>query len=242
MQEQQHRHYHERQLEPLQPPPQPQPQQQQHRCGVCTALAAIFRRLMCIAPSRRGSQESYYQHLDQSESLASRHLGKLKNFSGRYKISGDAFLKFIFTGVEINSWGLFSVNLKEEKQAVAYWTKKVAASFKEERILKLVSGLAKCIGGNHLKNSTYIQVESLTCRGMNAVFNLKRLRVITVQLVIVHGSTRTRTRRQGGDVVCTVFTNVFTHIGRDSLERFPLKMPLAQWDQSSPHPLLTANS
>uniref|UniRef100_A0A146LRM7 Phosphodiesterase n=1 Tax=Lygus hesperus TaxID=30085 RepID=A0A146LRM7_LYGHE len=32
----------------------------QSPCGWCSAVATVFRRLMCIAPSRRGSHESYY--------------------------------------------------------------------------------------------------------------------------------------------------------------------------------------
>ncbi|XP_066905284.1 uncharacterized protein [Halyomorpha halys] len=31
----------------------------QHQCGLCSALSAVFRRLVCISSSRRGSQESY---------------------------------------------------------------------------------------------------------------------------------------------------------------------------------------
>ncbi|CAB0019544.1 unnamed protein product [Nesidiocoris tenuis] len=32
----------------------------QSPCGWCSAVATVFRRLMCIAPSRRGSHETYY--------------------------------------------------------------------------------------------------------------------------------------------------------------------------------------
>ncbi|EZA54477.1 hypothetical protein X777_05753 [Ooceraea biroi] len=33
------------------------------QCGLCTVVADLFRRAMCIADSRRGSGESCYQEL-----------------------------------------------------------------------------------------------------------------------------------------------------------------------------------
>lgn len=39
------------------------------QCGICSALAEVFRRLMCIGGSRRGSGESYYQELEDEETV-----------------------------------------------------------------------------------------------------------------------------------------------------------------------------
>lgn len=38
------------------------------QCGLCNAVSNVFRRLLCVGPSRRGSSESYYQQLDFAES------------------------------------------------------------------------------------------------------------------------------------------------------------------------------
>lgn len=40
------------------------------QCGLCSALAEVFRRLMCIGGSRRGSGESYYQELEDEEAVS----------------------------------------------------------------------------------------------------------------------------------------------------------------------------
>ena len=37
------------------------------QCGICSVLADLFRRIMCIGGSRRGSGDSYYQELDDEE-------------------------------------------------------------------------------------------------------------------------------------------------------------------------------
>ncbi|XP_021930997.1 uncharacterized protein LOC110835253 isoform X3 [Zootermopsis nevadensis] len=37
------------------------------QCGICSVLADLFRRIMCIGGSRRGSGDSYYQELDEDE-------------------------------------------------------------------------------------------------------------------------------------------------------------------------------
>ncbi|XP_014247761.1 high affinity cAMP-specific 3',5'-cyclic phosphodiesterase 7A-like isoform X2 [Cimex lectularius] len=37
----------------------------QSHCGLCAALGTVFRRLMCIAPSRRGSHDSYYTNIER---------------------------------------------------------------------------------------------------------------------------------------------------------------------------------
>ncbi|KAK6626842.1 hypothetical protein RUM44_009319 [Polyplax serrata] len=39
------------------------------QCGFCSALTEVFRRLMCIGGSRRGSGESCYQELDSEETV-----------------------------------------------------------------------------------------------------------------------------------------------------------------------------
>ncbi|XP_063236084.1 uncharacterized protein LOC134538588 [Bacillus rossius redtenbacheri] len=36
-------------------------------CGICSVLADLFRRIMCIGGSRRGSSDSYYQELDEED-------------------------------------------------------------------------------------------------------------------------------------------------------------------------------
>ncbi|XP_023713018.1 uncharacterized protein LOC111867414 isoform X3 [Cryptotermes secundus] len=35
------------------------------QCGICSVVADLFRRIMCIGGSRRGSGDSYYQELDE---------------------------------------------------------------------------------------------------------------------------------------------------------------------------------
>ncbi|KAG8336734.1 cAMP-specific 3',5'-cyclic phosphodiesterase 7B [Homalodisca vitripennis] len=42
----------------------------QQQCGLCTALADLFRRIMCIGGSRRGSGDSYYHELDEEELMS----------------------------------------------------------------------------------------------------------------------------------------------------------------------------
>lgn len=37
------------------------------QCGLCNAVSNVFRRLLCVGPSRRGSSESYYQQLGPLE-------------------------------------------------------------------------------------------------------------------------------------------------------------------------------
>jgi hypothetical protein len=37
------------------------------QCGICSVLADLFRRIMCIGGSRRGSGDSYYQELEEEE-------------------------------------------------------------------------------------------------------------------------------------------------------------------------------
>lgn len=43
------------------------------QCGLCNAVSNVFRRLLCVGPSRRGSSESYYQQLDPVESYDREH-------------------------------------------------------------------------------------------------------------------------------------------------------------------------
>ncbi|KAK7601203.1 hypothetical protein V9T40_008644 [Parthenolecanium corni] len=43
------------------------------QCGLCNAVSNVFRRLLCVGPSRRGSSESYYQQLDPVESFDREH-------------------------------------------------------------------------------------------------------------------------------------------------------------------------
>ncbi|RZF32355.1 hypothetical protein LSTR_LSTR001819, partial [Laodelphax striatellus] len=42
----------------------------QRQCGLCSALAEVFRRVMCIGASRRGSADSYYQELPPQPATA----------------------------------------------------------------------------------------------------------------------------------------------------------------------------
>ncbi|XP_039286708.1 uncharacterized protein LOC111045382 isoform X3 [Nilaparvata lugens] len=42
----------------------------QRQCGLCSALAEVFRRVMCIGASRRGSADSYYQELPPPQPVA----------------------------------------------------------------------------------------------------------------------------------------------------------------------------
>ena len=37
------------------------------QCGICSVLSDVFRRIMCIGGSRRGSGDSYYQELDDED-------------------------------------------------------------------------------------------------------------------------------------------------------------------------------
>jgi len=37
------------------------------QCGICSVLSDVFRRIMCIGGSRRGSGDSYYQELDAED-------------------------------------------------------------------------------------------------------------------------------------------------------------------------------
>uniref|UniRef100_A0A1B6CV63 Uncharacterized protein n=1 Tax=Clastoptera arizonana TaxID=38151 RepID=A0A1B6CV63_9HEMI len=39
----------------------------QQQCGICSVLTELFRRIMCIGGSRRGSGDTYYQELDEEE-------------------------------------------------------------------------------------------------------------------------------------------------------------------------------
>jgi hypothetical protein len=39
-------------------------------CGLCSLIGDVFRRLMCIGGSRRGSGESCYQELPDEEAAA----------------------------------------------------------------------------------------------------------------------------------------------------------------------------
>lgn len=43
------------------------------QCGLCNAVSNVFRRLLCVGPSRRGSSESYYQQLDPVETYDREH-------------------------------------------------------------------------------------------------------------------------------------------------------------------------
>lgn len=43
------------------------------QCGICSVLSDVFRRIMCIGGSRRGSGDSYYQELDD-EDVSNRRL------------------------------------------------------------------------------------------------------------------------------------------------------------------------
>ncbi|XP_075230005.1 uncharacterized protein LOC142329369 isoform X2 [Lycorma delicatula] len=42
----------------------------QQQCGLCSALAEVFRRIMCIGASRRGSADSYYQEVAPAAAAA----------------------------------------------------------------------------------------------------------------------------------------------------------------------------
>lgn len=50
------------------------------QCGLCSALAEVFRRLLCIGGSRRGSGESYYQELEDEEAVSDVYNAQGRNF------------------------------------------------------------------------------------------------------------------------------------------------------------------
>ncbi|XP_066995060.2 uncharacterized protein [Anabrus simplex] len=77
-------------------------------CGICSVLADLFRRIMCLGGSRRGSGDSYYEELEEDEvrrggisvdrtdqnAIFIRMVGKLKAFKQCRCINAALFFYF----------------------------------------------------------------------------------------------------------------------------------------------------
>lgn len=66
------------------------------RCGLCSIISSLLRRAMCVG-SRRGSGESYYQELAETNVSTTIYLSKLFNYC--YIFYGYLFDYIVFSNI-----------------------------------------------------------------------------------------------------------------------------------------------